>query len=318
LLYAGTEFGAFITFDNGRSWQSFQRNLPATPITDMKVFRRDLVISTQGRGFWIVDNLTPLHDIEKLAQGNTMVLTPRDAYRGDPRGTEAVIQYYLPEAAPAPVTIEILDERGTVLRTMSSETAAGEQQRSAASPMRDDDDAPGPRGGGGPVRVTKQKGLNSVTWDLRREGGVAVLPGTYTVRLRVGQAPPVTTPLEVKLHPYLAADGITVADLQAQHELATKVAQLADDARRLQGELRSARERLQGNAAALQSLDRLERRLTQQPAQAYPQPMLIQQISYLSGIVRADNRPHNHAFERYEELKRELDAIRAELQRIVG
>src|SRR5688572_13976116 len=318
LLYAGTEFGAFISFDNGRSWQPFQRNLPATPITDMKVFRRDLVISTQGRGFWIVDNLSPLHEVEKIAQGNAVVLKPRDAYRGGPRGTEAVIQYYLPEVPPTPVTLEVLDERGTVLRTMtSSEATAGEQQR--PPPMREnreEEDAPGPRGGGGPVRVTKQKGLNSVTWDLRRDGGVAALPGNYTVRLRVGQAPAVPAPLTVKLHPYLEADGVTVADLQAQHELATKVAQLSDDARRLQGELRSARERLPSDSAAQRQLEALERRLTQQPGQAYPQPMLMQQISYLSGIVRADNRPHNHAFERYDELKRELDAIRAELQRI--
>jgi photosystem II stability/assembly factor-like uncharacterized protein len=314
LLYAGTEFGAFISFDNGRSWQAFQRNLPATPITDMKVFRRDLVLSTMGRGFWIVDNLSPLHEIEKLAQGEPHLLQPRTAYRGGPRGTEAVMQYYLPEVPPVPVTIEIVDARGTVLRTLTSETP--EPQRVVVPTMRQDEEVFVPRGGGGVVRLTTQKGMNSVSWDLRQDGGVAVVPGSYTARLRVGQAQPVTAPVEVKLHPRLEADGITVADLQAQHELAVRVAQLAEDARRLQGELRSARERLQNNAAALGQLEALERRLTQQPGQAYPQPMLIQQISYLNGILRSDNRPHNHAFERYDELKRELDSIRTELQRI--
>src|SRR5690606_9213812 len=60
LLYAGTEYGAFVSFDNGGMWQPLQQNLPATPITDMKVMRGDLVLSTQGRGFWVLDDLTPL------------------------------------------------------------------------------------------------------------------------------------------------------------------------------------------------------------------------------------------------------------------
>ena len=316
LLYAGTEFGAFISFDNGKTWQSFQRNLPATPITDMKVFRRDLVLSTQGRGFWIVDNLSPLHEIEKLAQGGAQLLRPRPGYRGGPAGTQSVIQYYLPEAVTTPLTLEILDARGTVLRTITS-ASGPEPQRAPVNPMREDEDNPGQRGGGGgPARLTMQKGMNSVTWDLRQDGGMAVVPGRYTARLRVGQAAPLTTQLEVMMHPRLLADGITAQDLQAQYDLAVKVQELTADARRLATELRTARERLQNNAAALRQLEALERRVTTQPNQAYAQPMLTSQISYLSGIVRGDNRPHNHAFERYEELKREVDSIRAELQRI--
>ena len=69
LLYAGTEFGMYISFDNGAHWQNFQLNLPVTPVTDIKVAHKDLVLSTQGRSFWILDNLTPLHQVNESGVG---------------------------------------------------------------------------------------------------------------------------------------------------------------------------------------------------------------------------------------------------------
>ena len=106
-------------------------------------------------------------------------------------------------------------------------------------------------------------------------------------------------------------------NLQAQYELSRQVAQLMADATRLQGDLRVARERLEGNARALRRLDALEARVVTQPGQAYPQPMLVGQVQYLAGIVmRGDNRPGADAFERYAELQREVEAARAELERI--
>ncbi len=69
LLYAGTEFGMYISFDNGAHWQPFQMNLPITPVTDIKVAHKDLVLSTQGRSFWILDNLTPLHQLSDKVGG---------------------------------------------------------------------------------------------------------------------------------------------------------------------------------------------------------------------------------------------------------
>src|SRR5919199_204279 len=82
LLYAGTEFGAFISFDDGRKWYPFQLNLPRTPVTDMKVHRKDLVLSTQGRAFWILDDLTPIHQMSASAMaGRGHLFRPRAAYR---------------------------------------------------------------------------------------------------------------------------------------------------------------------------------------------------------------------------------------------
>ncbi|MBM3791529.1 MAG: glycosyl hydrolase, partial [Acidobacteria bacterium] len=82
LLYAGTEFGMFVSFDDGRHWQPFQLNLPVTPITDLAVHRQDLVVATQGRSFWILDDLTPLHQIsDAVAAAQAHLYAPRKAYR---------------------------------------------------------------------------------------------------------------------------------------------------------------------------------------------------------------------------------------------
>ena len=82
LLYLGTEFGMFISFDDGGAWQPFQLNLPVTPVTDVKVVYGDLVLSTMGRGFWIMDNLTPLHELDdRVAGAGAHLYEIRDAYR---------------------------------------------------------------------------------------------------------------------------------------------------------------------------------------------------------------------------------------------
>ena len=87
LLYAGTEFGMFISFDNGAHWQSFQLNLPNVPITDIKVHRKDLVVSTQGRAIWILDNLSSLHQVNAqvtTAQPYTVQAARRISHAREP------------------------------------------------------------------------------------------------------------------------------------------------------------------------------------------------------------------------------------------
>ncbi len=91
LLYAGTEFGVFVSFDDGRRWQPLQLDLPVTPVTGMRVHRKDLVVSTQGRSFWILDDLSPLHEIadrgDEIAGARSWLYPPRDAYRVNTSGT---------------------------------------------------------------------------------------------------------------------------------------------------------------------------------------------------------------------------------------
>src|SRR6266513_1028444 len=102
LLYAGTEFGMFISFDNGGHWQTFQLNLPNVPVTDIKVHQKDLVVSTQGRSFWILDNISSLHQLtSEMTAAGVYLFKSRDGYRTrtGPNNLGPTIEYFLP--APA-------------------------------------------------------------------------------------------------------------------------------------------------------------------------------------------------------------------------
>jgi len=195
LLYAGTEFGMYVSFDNGKKWEPLQLNLPATPVTDLKIHKKDLVLSTQGRAFWILDNLTPLHQLSDavLGAGNSTqqsasvsgspvshLFRPRDAYRfrytagfggvesnrsnpADPQypPAGAMIDYWLPNGTTGGVTLEVVDAGGSVIRRFTSD-GAGERDQIPDQPgMR----APEMVTVGTP-RLPNAAGLNRFTWDL--------------------------------------------------------------------------------------------------------------------------------------------------------
>jgi photosystem II stability/assembly factor-like uncharacterized protein len=322
LLYAGTDFGMFVSFDHGGSWRSLQLNLPAVPVTGLVVHRHDLVLSTMGRGFWILDDVTPLRTLAGLDRRQPHLFTPRAAHRmryrvprAGPDTPEypppgATLHYYLPESA-APITLEILDARGSVVRVFSDGTARGTESPPARGAMPG---MWGDRTAGAPLGTTA--GLHRFTWDLRHEGardarpsrsssGPLVVPGTYAARLTVG-AWTATVPLDVRLDPRVAAGGVTTADLERQRDLALQVARLLSEARQLltdvDTELRSA------TGTRAETLDRVRRRLQNAPG-PYPQEVFISQVEYLYGIVTsADFAPGRDAFERYAELRKELDA----------
>src|SRR5438552_4934167 len=124
LLYAGTEFGMFISFDNGTHWQSFQLNLPNVPVSDIKLQRNDLIVSTQGRAFWILDNISSLHQLTpQVSATDAHLFKPRDSYRTrvSPTVLGPMIEYYLPSAPSGAVTIEILDVKGAVINSYNSD-----------------------------------------------------------------------------------------------------------------------------------------------------------------------------------------------------
>ena len=141
----------------------------------------------------------------------------------------------------------------------------------------------------------------------------------YTAQLQVAGAAPMVVPVEVRLHPDLAADGISAADLEARYALGRRVQELAEAARALRTEVGRAREAARGvgDQAREAALARLEERIVTRAGQSYAQPRLLDQISYLNGIVsRGDDRPHADAFVRHDELRAELEAIRQELRRV--
>ncbi|MEM7309695.1 MAG: glycosyl hydrolase [Planctomycetota bacterium] len=205
LLYAGTELGAYVSFDDGASWSSLQLDLPISPITDMAVKEGDLVVATQGRGYWILDDLSPLRQLDLEAEpGAVTLFEPRPSHRlamrrtDSPRdaGTNAypgvLFSYVLPDDLDPEATLElsILEADGTPIRTFEPRTPEGEE----ADPLP-------PHLTGDARQLPTEKGLNRFAWDLRYPGaetfegavywnggtdGPRAVPGDYRARLTVG------------------------------------------------------------------------------------------------------------------------------------
>ena len=192
VLYAGTEHGLYASFDGGRRWQSLQLNLPVSPVADLRVHRNDLVVATQGRSLWILDDVTPLRQLSDVARGaGAHLYAPRDAYRVQIGGGGAGGVEYAPDALPqgallhfwnatlpdSSARLEVVDPRGTVVRAFTTDTA-----RATAL---------------GQPALAARAGMQRVVWDLTYPGprtvkgqtiwgytgGVKAPPGTYTVRL---------------------------------------------------------------------------------------------------------------------------------------
>ena len=341
LLYAGTEFGMFISFDNGTHWQTFQQNLPNTPVTDIKVHHKDLVLSTMGRSFWIMDNVTLLHALaqrhEMITRAEAYLFQPREAYRMrysasggradqpeyPPPGV--YVDYYLAGAPAGELKLEILDGKGHVVRTIASATGGG--RAGAALPAQER------RGGGAPAVLPKREWHNRFMWDLRYSaspasasgdpalsggrgsGGPVVVPGSYQLRLTLGEWSQ-SRPLEVKIDPRVAADGVTLADLQEQLNLCLKVRDAVASARQLAAAIADARERFRADPAKSKQLQTLAARVVTSN-EVYPQGMLIDQFANVARMIgQADQKPGRDAYLRFDDLMKEMAAIRAELAKL--
>ena len=139
LLFAGTEYGVFVSMDDGKSWKPFQQNLPVTPITDIKLHRGDLVLSTMGRGFWVLDDISSLRQRNGQAPVTNTLYRPRDTYRYRyPSGAwgsdtpdypqpSVKIDYYLTDTIDGPIQLEIKDEDGKVIYQIVSDTSKVEE-----------------------------------------------------------------------------------------------------------------------------------------------------------------------------------------------
>ncbi|HET9402160.1 MAG TPA: hypothetical protein VFO34_14540 [Candidatus Acidoferrales bacterium] len=231
VLYAATESGVYISFDDGDHWQSLQLNLPIVPVTDLTIHDGDLIASTQGRAFWVLDDITSIEQGLASASAGTHLYKPRDAYRGrggrgfaggggGPSGV--IVEYSLAAAPQQPVTLEFQDAAGKMIKSFTSVARAAAQQTAGR---------PGRGQGGGAAIVSTQPGMNRFQWDMRYpdaagiDGGTFFLggslrgpeaiPGQYTVKLTVdGQS--FTENFEIKKDPSLAT---TAEDYRKQLEL---------------------------------------------------------------------------------------------------
>ena len=322
LLYAGTEFGMFISFDNGAHWQPFQLNLPNVPVSDIKVHHQDLVVSTQGRAIWILDNITSLHQVtSQQKSSDTYLFKPRDGYRTrvSPMVLGPVVDYYLPSAPTHSVVIEILDGKGTVLNSYNSETPVARPGRRGAadneSPL--DPDAGPVRRFTPPPRVTKTAGINRFAWDVRNEQGVTLPPGQYQVRLKSGNVT-LTQPLNVLIDPRIAAEGVTVTDLQEQFEHNLRMRELVSGVNQLATRVREAQNKLRNDPNGLSRVNAIAAKLLTEPVR-YGKPGLQANVSYLASMTaNVDQKIGRDAIERYEVLKKEFDALRAEVDQVLG
>lgn len=313
LLYAGTEYGMYVSFDDGENWEAFQQNLPVTPITDIKIHRKDLVLSTMGRGFWILHDLSPLHQKYDLMQDEDMVLfNPRDTYRfryriasgqripfPSPRYNRSgvIISYYLKEGNDENLQLQILDASGKVIRSFSQKQITEKDTTVTDMGMNE-------------VRTSRSiwlkntAGLHRLHWDMRHTGawhekqslryqsGPMVKPGNYTIRLIRGDQKGEKT-FELKADPRVLDQGVSQEDMAALETLALQTIDLLSEARKM---LSKADDETKAK------LDQAEGR--------YTQPQLIQQIQYLYGVLnRADQAPGQDAIDRYQELKEALQAL---------
>ena len=328
LLYAGTEFGLFVSFDQGAKWHSMQLNLPVTPITDLRVHRRDLVVATMGRSFWILDDLSPLQQLKDPAGAPAILLVPRTALRtrhpamGGPGANAAepeypppgaTIDYFLTTTGDGDLRLDILDSAGDVIRRIiaPSTTDSPRQVQGMRGPVT----ASRPSG-----QLTLRLGLNRFVWDLRQADpddstggrslpGPLVLPGQYTVRLATDKWS-LTQPLEVKLDPRLNRDGVTLADLREQFDLIQKVRTASRDAREL---VRRIDRQLQSAIGERKAWLRSAREKLVTASGPYPQPMLIDQLSSVYRMISdADRKVGQSAIDYLSELRRELDLLVAE------
>ncbi len=335
LLYAGTEFGMFISFDNGAHWQHFDQNMPAMPITDIKRHQKDLIVSTQGRSIWIMDDVTPLAqvDAQTAAQG-AILFKPRDAVRarlgggrggfgggapalsGQPQFPQygATINYYLGRNASGPVTIEILDANNKVIRSLTSEAPARPVTETVAA-ASDDEEGPPRRGGGPPVRLTTNVGMNRVIWDFNTNDGIMVPPGSYKVRLTANGKGDIQA-LNLTMDPRLVANRITAADLKEQYDHNVRMRAMVEETNRVAARIRAARTK-EPNNAAIRALG-----VTMFGAGEgirYGQPGLQTNITYLAGMTqRVDQKIGQDAIDRYKVLRKDLDALEAQVNKVLG
>jgi photosystem II stability/assembly factor-like uncharacterized protein len=343
LLYAGGEFGVYVSFDDGEQWQSLQLNLPVVPVRDMVVKENDLVLGTHGRSFWVLDDLTPLHQLsDEVAAADVHLFEPRDAYRlggfsfggfvpgvasNPPSGV--VVHYYLGEEPEGDVKLEFLEEDGTLIREFSS----------------------APEGGRDEGAISKEAGMNRYVWNFRYPdahtfpgmimwaGSVAgprAATGTYQVRLTVGERT-FTQSFTIKKDPRIAA---TDADLQEQFDFLIRIRDRVSEAndavkqiREIKAQIDGAVERVEGEEYAeevtemangiKEALSEVENEIYQTKNRSRQDPLnfpikLNNKIAGLSGTVAsADAKPTQQAYDVYDELSGQLQVQLDRLDQII-
>ncbi len=349
-LYAGTETGMYYSANDGESWQSLRLNLPVVPITDLAVHKRDmdLVVATQGRSFYVLDNLPLLYQLADAGRADAFLFKPEDAYRqaggggfnlpptatvgaNPPNG--AVVHYWL-KTRPKEIKLEFLDTTGKVVRSFSGRTTPEGQ--------------PAPPAAGEPP-VAMDVGLNRFVWNYRLPNattlpglimwggslaGPRIVPGNYQVRLTVDGKVVGTEGFALRADPRLATtaedfkkqyDFILMANqkLSATHGAILEIRDLRRQLDELSARLKPDQKDLKDKAAEIgRKLTAVEEELIQtkirsgQDALNYP-IRLNNKLAALSATVDGgDFAPTMQAYDVYNDLTARIDTQLAALGRI--
>jgi len=356
LLYAGTEAGMYVSFNDGRVWQPLQLNLPRVPVTDLRVHADDLLASTQGRAFWILDDITPLEQLDADVAGAALhIFKPKPTYRvftsrwGNKPGKnppDGVVLRYLIGTPPSkddqPLKLEILDAKGAVIRTFTSAPAAQAKEVLVKGVQADQPPPPLPA----------KKGMNSYVWDLKVERltpvsnviryvnarAYHVAPGTYTARLTQG-GKSVTQSFDVIPDPRRAP---VSADAWAhQQALLANIWRDVNDVHKSANQMRSliaqteeqieltsnhpqAKEIAEKGNALIARLKAWENQEPQaelpggvQDFVSIPNRLLSTQYLYLKSAVDQDPPVTKGAEQRYVEISKQWAGIKADMNRII-
>jgi photosystem II stability/assembly factor-like uncharacterized protein len=350
-LYAGTETGMYYSANDGAAWESLRLNLPIVPITDLAVHKRekDLVVATQGRSFYVLDNLPLLYQLADANRADAFLFKPEDAYRqtggggfnapanatvgvNPPNG--AVVHYWL-KTKPKEVTLEFLDPAGKVVRRFAGRAAAEGQA--------------GPQGGQGEQPVPLETGLNRFVWNYRLPNattlpglimwagsltGPRVPPGNYQVRLTVDGKAVGTESFAIKADPRLAT---TQEDFQKQYDFLVKandklsathsaISEIRDLKRQFEevgGRLTAENKDLKDRAAEIgRKLTAVEEELIQtrirssQDALNYPIKLNNKLAALKSSVDLGDYAPTSQSYDVYNDLTAKIDAQLAIFARI--
>jgi photosystem II stability/assembly factor-like uncharacterized protein len=331
LLYAASERTVYVSWNDGASWQPLTMNLPLTQVSDLVVEDEDLVVATHGRSFWVMRSIGLLRQLTpEVASADFWLFDPKDPVRGFDNTVE--IDYHLAEDA-GKVMLEFMDVTGQVLATFESPDEEDDDEDEPAEPA-------GFFGGGGGQTPAGTAGTNRFRWNQRLSGwtdfegrifwaagnqGPSVLPGRYQVRLTVdGES--MTQDFEIRMNPRAAAQGVTLADLQARFDFAIQIRDRVTDANEAVLRIRSIKAQIedrlgQNDNAELQELGgtvsgrlsgvegeiyQVQNRSNQDPLN-YP-IKLNNKIAALQNLVEgAESRPTDQSFEVFEVLSGQLE-----------
>ncbi|NCG32940.1 MAG: glycosyl hydrolase [Proteobacteria bacterium] len=333
MLYAGTERTVYVSWNDGENWQPLSQNLPVVQVSDLVVEDNDLVIGTHGRSFWVMRDIGILRQMTpEVVTSDWWLFDPKDPVRGFDNAT--TVQYYLPEAADE-ITVEIMDSDGDIIFTS---TAGGDDDEPVEA-------AAGGRGGGrggfsGTIRPSRSAGSKTFRWNQRLpswtdfEGrifwaagpvGPAVVPGQYQVNMTVdGETQ--SREFEIKMNPRVLAEGVTVADLQARHDLAIMIRDRVTQANEAVLQMRSIKTQIddrteENDNAELASLAgtvaerltsvegeiyQIQNRSGQDPLN-YPIKLNNKIAALLNHVEGAENRPTDQSVEVFDTLSDLLD-----------